>query len=139
MKNVQHGSSLESDPGFDQHVAIAQLLLHNIRDLRSCGLCAHDYDLMLALKAVRRGQHRTLSQLAARINADAATCASALRQLGRRGLVRTASLSPHRSRCPSLTLKGEALLHRLSRRDRARWLRLAPALLSSLRPPEDLQ
>lgn len=129
----------ESDPRFDHQVIIAELLLHNLRDLRSCGLAPLHYDLMLILKAQRRGQHSTLAQLAVFINSDSATCAAALSQLRRRGLVRNHPLDPHHSKGPNLTRRGENLLHRLCSRDRARWLRLAPSLLSSLHSPEDLR
>jgi len=135
MKNPAHWNHAGCD--LDWQVAIAQTLLHNLRDLRARGLTSRHYDLMLLLRASPPGQCRTLAQLAARTHSAPAACALALRQLRRLGLVRSRSLAPNHPRSSPLTLKGEALLRRLSRRDRARWLRLAPSLLSSLRLPED--
>ena len=139
MSYPKDGTQRDCDPPLEQHVAVAELLLHNLRDLRSCHLSPRHYDLMLVLKTQRRGHERTLAELAALTNSDGGVCASSLRQLRKRGLVRTRSRDAHHPQGTRLTLKGETLLRRLSRRDRARWLRLAPSLLSSLQHPEDLE
>lgn len=132
MKNLHDLHARGSQPSFDRHIAIAELLLRNSRDLRAVGLNRHHYDCLLLLKALGPAESRTAVALASRLRVDPSRCQATLDELRQRRLVCLRRISANLPGTLCLTRRGEAVLLRLLRKDQNRWLRLGPSLLAAL-------
>src|SRR5579864_1059680 len=106
---------------------------HMEDQVRSAGLNPQQYQLVLAVKGLPRGQTSTIGTLAERMQLNHNSLVELVDRCQRRGLLRRERNGPDRRQVMlSITTRGEALLHKLGSAARQELLGSGPSLVDAV-------